>query len=81
LQDDVDCLIIPCCHLEEVGTPCPVGDCPGCLTTECKWALFVQMATWRFGIWLDKLVAQGNPSIPPLDVLLIWSTYLGSPDR
>ncbi|RSH80801.1 hypothetical protein EHS25_006970 [Saitozyma podzolica] len=37
------------------------------------------MAVSRFNVWLKKLVAQGKTSIPPLDVLFIWSTYLGNP--
>lgn len=79
LQQEVEALSISCCHNRGLAETCRAPGCPGYLTTECKRALLIEMAVSRFKIWLKKLVAQGKTSIPPLDVLFIWSTYLGNP--
>jgi hypothetical protein len=79
LQQEVGALAISCCHNRGLAETCGAPGCPGYLTTECKRALLVEMAVSRFNVWLKKLVAQGKTSIPPLDVLFIWSTYLGNP--
>jgi hypothetical protein len=81
LQQDVEAMTVPCCHEMRPYEACEVPDCSGLLTSECKRALFVQMAVWRFEVWLKTIVAQGNYSLPPLDVLFIWSTYLGNPTQ
>jgi hypothetical protein len=44
-----------------------------------RWGLFVEMAVRRFGIWQTKYVAKGIDDLPPLDVLMVWCAYLGSP--
>jgi hypothetical protein len=60
---------------------CSDEECSGWLPDQDKWALFTEMAVKRFGLWQTRLVAGSNePELPPLDVLLVWMTYLGSPN-
>jgi len=56
---------------------CSIEHCDG--TMSGKLGLFVEMAVWRFGCWQERLVAEGSRVLPPLDVLLVWATYTGSP--
>ncbi len=58
---------------------CSSSGCVASLTESCKWTLFLEMAVRRFGVWQDKLVAHSQGILPPLDVLLIWATYLHCP--
>jgi hypothetical protein len=44
-----------------------------------RWGLFTEMAARRFGIWQVKYIAEGIAELPPLDVLMVWCAYLGSP--
>lgn len=44
-----------------------------------RWGVFVEMAVRRFGMWQAKYVAEGVEDLPPLDVLMVWCAYLGSP--
>lgn len=60
------------------STPSP-SDSEGPLLEECRVALFVEMAVRRFGYWQERLLALKSTALPPLDVLLVWATYLGSP--
>lgn len=39
----------------------------------------MEMAVRRFGYWQERLLALKSTALPPLDVLLVWATYLGSP--
>lgn len=55
------------------------SDCEGPLSEECRVALFVEMAVRRLGYWQERLLALKSTALPPLDVLLVWATYLGSP--
>lgn len=66
-------------HTSHSSIMCSVTGCDGLLSRDCKVGLFVEMAVRRFGIWQEKLLAKGNASLPPLDVLMVWMTYLSSP--
>lgn len=61
----------------------------GVVPPEEAWRWYVLKAIWRFELWLAKVVkaryaAQGEPAregengneIPPVDVILVWHTYL-----
>ncbi len=58
---------------------CSSSGCRARLGESCKWTLFLEMAARRFGVWQDKLIAHSRDILPPLDVLLIWATYLHCP--
>lgn len=47
-----------------------------------RWSIFVHLLVCRFMLWQEKCLVRGRPlanELPPLDVLLVWITYLASP--
>jgi hypothetical protein len=54
-------------------------DCLRELDERGRWGLFVEMAARRFGVWQEKCIALNVTELPPLDVLMVWCSYLGSP--
>lgn len=47
-----------------------------------RWSIFVHFAVCRFVLWQERCLVRGGPlakELPPLDVLLVWITYLASP--
>lgn len=65
--------------MANASSGCDVVGCDGLMSQDCVVGLFVEMAVRRFGIWQEKVLAKGNASLPPPDVLLVWMTYLSSP--
>jgi len=74
---------MPCCHARlepcDRSFGCSVSGCDGRMKEDGKLALFVEMAVRRFGYWQERLLSVGSRALPPLDVLLVWVTYMGSP--
>ena len=60
----------------------PVGEIPANIQQEDLWALFLHRAVHRFetfmsAAWPDNVaVASNEATMPPLDVLMVWHTYL-----
>lgn len=60
----------------------PVDGLPPGIRREHLWLLFLNRAVHRFEIFMsatwsgDVVVASTEASMPPLDVLMVWHTYL-----
>lgn len=60
----------------------PVGEIPASIQQDDLWALFLHRAVHRFEAFMSAtwpknvVVASTEATMPPLDVLMAWHTYL-----
>ena len=60
----------------------PVGEIPANIQQEDLWVLFLHRAVHRFETFMSAtwptnvVVASTEATMPPLDVLMVWHTYL-----